>query len=71
MISFFITSLVMAQAVPVPRVGSSCPLGFYVSSGYCVPSAGNKNQWAIQKEGPSCPFGSYPSGSYCVKSYGR
>jgi hypothetical protein len=62
----------LAQSMPVPRVGNSCPLGFYASSGYCMPSSSNKNQWAVIKEKQqSCPLGSYASGSYCVKSYAR
>jgi hypothetical protein len=37
-----------------------------------MPSASNKNQWAVPKNNQqSCPLGSYVSGSYCVKSYAR
>lgn len=62
----------LAQSMPVPRVGNGCPLGFYSSGGYCMPSASNKNQWAVPKNNQqSCPLGSYVSGSYCVKSYAR
>jgi len=72
---FFLALLPMAsfaQSMPVPRVGNGCPLGFYASGGYCMPSASNRNQWAVVKEKQqSCPLGSYVSGSYCVKNYGK
>ena len=51
---------------PLPKVGS-CPLGYYSSGGYCVPSSGGNTRGAIEKSG-SCPLGFYSSGNYCVSS---
>jgi len=60
-----ISILIMAQlAQPLPRV-SSCPMGYFISGAYCVPSRNATN--AIEKQGSSCPMGYYTSGSYCVK----
>ena len=59
--------LVAQQPVqPLPKVGS-CPLGYYSSGGYCVPSSGGNSRGAIEKSG-SCPLGFYSSGNYCVSS---
>ena len=52
---------------PLPNAGG-CPLGYYASGSYCVPSASGNTRGAIEKTGNSCPLGSYASGSYCVKS---
>jgi hypothetical protein len=61
-------SIALAQqpVQPLPKVGS-CPLGYYSSGGYCVPSSGGNTRGAIEKSG-SCPLGFYSSGSYCVSS---
>jgi hypothetical protein len=59
--------LVAQQPVqPLPKVGS-CPLGYYSSGGYCVPSSGGNSRGAIEKSG-SCPLGFYSSGNYCLSS---
>ena len=59
--------LVAQQPVqPLPKVGS-CPLGYYRSGSYCVPSGGGNTRGAIEKSG-SCPLGFYSSGNYCVSS---
>lgn len=52
---------------PLPKVGG-CPIGYYASGSYCVPSASGKTRGAIEKTGNSCPLGWFSSGSYCVKS---
>ncbi|MCP9774826.1 hypothetical protein [Cyanobium sp. WAJ14-Wanaka] len=52
---------------PLPKVGS-CPLGYYSSGSYCVPSSGGNTRGAIEKSGNSCPLGWYSSSGYCVKS---
>ena len=52
---------------PLPKVGS-CPLGYYSSGGYCVPSSGGNSRGAIEKREAGCPLGFYSSGSYCVSS---
>lgn len=61
-------SAVLAQqpVQPLPKVGG-CPLGYYASGSYCVPSGGN-TRGAIEKSGNSCPLGFYASGNYCVSS---
>jgi hypothetical protein len=52
---------------PLPKVGG-CPLGYYASGSYCVPSASGNTRGAIEKTGNSCPLGFYASGNYCVSS---
>ena len=52
---------------PLPKVGG-CPLGYYSSGGYCVPSKGGNTRGAIEKSGSSCPLGFYTAGGYCVNS---
>ena len=52
---------------PLPKVGG-CPLGYYSSSGYCVPSKGGDTRGAIERSGNSCPLGFYSSGNYCLSS---
>lgn len=43
-------------------------IGYYASSGYCVPSTGGRVRGAIEKggSGPS-PIGWFSSGAYCLK----
>ena len=52
---------------PLLKVGS-CPIGYYSSSGYCVPSKNGNVRGAIEKVGNGCPIGFYASGSYCLSS---
>ena len=63
------TSAALAQqpVQPLPKVGG-CPLGYYSSGGYCVPSSGGNTRGAIEKSGAGCPLGFYSSGNYCVSS---
>ena len=62
-------STVLAQqpVQPLPKVGS-CPLGYYSSGGYCVPSSGGNTRGAIEKSGAGCPLGFYSSCNYCLSS---
>ena len=52
---------------PLPKVGV-CPLGYYASGNYCVPSKSGNTRGAIEKSGKGCPLGFYSSGAYCVSS---
>ncbi|WP_197149647.1 hypothetical protein [Synechococcus sp. CBW1108] len=61
------TALAQQPVQPLPRSGG-CPLGYYSSGGYCVPSSGGNNRGAIEKVGGGCPLGFYSSGNYCVSS---
>jgi hypothetical protein len=63
------TSSVLAKQPlrSLPKVGS-CPLGYYSSGNYCVPSASDNTLGAIEKSGNSCPLGFYASGNYCLSS---
>ena len=58
-------ALVLAISQPIPRVGG-CPLGYYSSGSYCIPSR-STNKEAINKKGGFCPLGWYSSGEYCVR----
>lgn len=55
---------------PLPRLGS-CPLGYYSSGDYCVPSRFSQTRGAIEKVGSSCPIGFHSSGNYCLSSSGN
>ena len=52
---------------PLPRVGG-CPLGYFASGSYCIPSKSGNTRGAIEKAGNSCPLGFYASGNYCLSS---
>jgi hypothetical protein len=52
---------------PLPKVGG-CPLGYYSSGSYCVPSTSGNTRGAIEKSGAGCPLGFYSSGNYCLSS---
>jgi hypothetical protein len=58
-------ALLLAVSQPIPRLGM-CPLGYYSSGSYCIPSRGSDKE-AIDKLGRSCPLGWYSSGEYCVR----
>ena len=60
-------ALAQQPVQPLPKVGG-CPLGYFSSGAYCVPSKGGKTRGAIEKTGGSCPLGFYSSGSYCLSS---
>jgi hypothetical protein len=60
-------ALAQQPVQPLPKVGS-CPLGYYSSGGYCVPSSSGNSRGAIEKREAGCPLGFYSSGSYCVSS---
>ena len=61
------TAVAQQPVRPLPKLGG-CPLGYYSSGGYCVPSKGSNTRGAIEKSGAGCPLGWYSSGGYCVKS---
>jgi len=58
------------QALPVEKIGNSCPVGYFNSGVYCMPR-GDKSRFALRKIGNTCPSGYYNSGSYCVASSDR
>ena len=63
------TSAALAQQPvrPLPKVGG-CPLGYYSSGSYCVPSTSGNTRGANEKSGAGCPLGFYSSGNYCLSS---
>jgi hypothetical protein len=64
------SALAQQPVQPLPKVGG-CPLGYYSSGGYCVPSSGGNTSSAIEKSGAGCPLGFYSSGNYCLSSLGN
>jgi hypothetical protein len=61
------SALAQQPVRPLPKVGG-CPLGYYSSGSYCVPSSGSNTRGAIEKSGNGCPLGFYSSGNYCLSS---
>ena len=61
------SALAQQPVQPLPKVGG-CPLGYYSSGDYCVPSSGGNTRGAIEKSGAGCPLGFYSSGNYCLSS---
>ena len=61
------TALAQQPVRPLPRLGS-CPIGYYSSGSYCVPSSAGNSRGAIEKTGNSCPIGFYSAGNYCLSS---
>ena len=68
-LSVVATSSALAQQPvrPLPKVGG-CPVGYYASGDYCVPSKSGNSRGAIEKVGNGCPIGFYASGNYCLSS---
>jgi hypothetical protein len=65
---FSLPALAQQPVRPLPKVGG-CPLGYYSSGNYCVPSKSGNTRGAIEKvSGSSCPLGFYSSGNYCLSS---
>jgi hypothetical protein len=60
-----VSVLAQQPVPPLPRSGG-CPLGYYSSGGYCVPSSGGNTRGALGKVGGGCPLGFYSSGNYCI-----
>jgi hypothetical protein len=61
------SALAQQPVRPLPKVGG-CPLGYYSSGSYCVPSSSGNTRGAIEKTGNGCPLGFYSSGNYCLSS---
>jgi len=61
------SGLAQQPVQPLPKVGG-CPLGYYSSGSYCVPSKSGNTRGALEKSGSGCPLGFYASGNYCVSS---
>lgn len=57
-----ILSTVVGLQTPVIKVGY-CPLGWYSSGSYCVPSSSTSRP-IVEKKG-TCPLGWTTSGNYC------
>ena len=60
-------ALAQQPVSPLPKVGG-CPIGYYSSGNYCVPSSSGNTRGAIEKLGGGCPLGFYASGNYCLSS---
>jgi hypothetical protein len=50
---------------PIQKLGT-CPLGYFSSGRYCVPTS-KQSKPVIEKYG-TCPVGFYSTGNYCRKS---
>jgi hypothetical protein len=56
-----------AKTAAGPMVGSTCPVGFEVSAGMCIPTPGGRCAAFIKPEGV-CPVGYGRSGPYCLQT---
>jgi hypothetical protein len=55
----------LAEPLPQPKLGATCPPGYETSAGYCVPNR-NTGCRAMPKLGATCPVGYTSSGgTYC------
>ena len=61
------TSYAQQPIRPITKTGS-CPLGYYSSGNYCVPSSSGNTRGAIEKSSGSCPLGFFSSGNYCLSN---
>lgn len=52
---------------PLARNGP-CPMGYYGSGDYCVPTSSSSTRGALEKNGSGCPMGFYSSGIYCLST---
>lgn len=59
-----LTLLLAAQ--PLPRVDATCPPGYLISAGYCVPRSHNSAP-AVVRDESNCPPNYFISGHYCTK----
>lgn len=60
-------ALVLANAAPITKIGSTCPYGYHSSFGYCVPNPLPKETpRSIPRTQTYCPFGTYKTGNYCT-----
>ena len=66
-LAFASSALAQQPVCPLPKVGG-CPVGYYSSGSYCVPSKSGNTRGALEKTGNSCPIGFYSSGNYCLSS---
>jgi len=65
-----IGALAQQPVRPLPRLGS-CPIGYFSSGSYCVPSRTGQVSGALEKVGGSCPIGFHSSSNYCISSPGN
>ena len=57
-------ALAAESATPIPQTGAFCPIGYYRTSGYCVPLPKTTRQ-AIPRTG-TCPPTTIRESSYCL-----
>jgi hypothetical protein len=67
-----LTFLMMISSPIIERVGSSCPIGYYISGEYCVPSGNAVPSYRAYPLGEKsqCFLGWFRVGGYCIKSPG-
>lgn len=63
MLSLLLPVFLAQRAVPAIN---RCPIGWYATSGYCVPASSSSA--SITPRIAPCPIGWYASGAYCVSA---
>ena len=62
-------ALLLAQATPITKIGTSCPFGYISQGGYCTPSTAlERRTQSVPRTSDPCPFGTYKAGNYCTWS---
>jgi hypothetical protein len=58
-------AFLLAQLQPIQKIGTNCPMNYYISGNYCVPRAKSAYESTL-KTSSYCPPGTYISGNYCT-----
>jgi len=65
--TMLLTFLMFVSNPVIDRVGDSCPTGYYISGGYCVPS-GHQTQAFPEAGLDRCPMNWEKRGKYCIRT---
>ena len=58
---------IAAESAPIPRKGQFCPIDYYRTGEYCIPSKSTTPS-AIRTINKTCPIGTYTQSDYCINA---
>jgi hypothetical protein len=63
-------AFLLAQLQPIQKIGTTCPLNYYTSAGYCVYNSTGlaPRRESIPRTSTTCPLGTHTNGNYCTWS---